>query len=133
MSYNFSAENHINTCCTLKNGEKMNGVKFVNLTPHEITIVRGDEKIVIPPSGLVARVRATEEKVGEVDGIPVVVVNYGDVENLPAPEDGTIYLVSQIVLGAVRGRSDVLAPNTGKGAVRDAHGNVAGVTSLIGR
>ena len=111
----------------------MQGIKFVNLTPHEITIVRGDEKIVVPPSGKVARVRTVEKMVGEVDGVPVVVVNYGEVENLPPAEDGTIYLVSQIVLGAVQGRSDVLAPNTGKGAVRDSSGNVVGVTSLIRR
>lgn len=42
-------------------------------------------------------------------------VFYGEIENLPEPEEGTIYIVSAMVLAAAKekGRTDVVAPATG--------------------
>lgn len=39
----------------------------------------------------------------------------GDLDNLPEPEEGTIYIVSAMVLAAAKnkGRTDVVAPATG--------------------
>jgi len=59
----------------------MESVKFVNLTPHEIKIVGedGKEKLVIPPSGRVARVKTEQKVVGYLNGIPVVKTEFGEV------------------------------------------------------
>ena len=82
--------------------------KFINLTPHTITINNGTQ---YHPSGKVARV---ENKFSNFCcGISKVF--YGEIENLPEPEDGTYYIVSAMVLAAAKekGRTDVVAPATG--------------------
>lgn len=104
--------------------------ELINLTPHEITLVRKDgEKVVIPPSGKVARVRVEQKEVGEIDGFPVVQSEFGEVEGLPEEREGVIYIVSFPVLQALQGtRSDVVAPDTSpQGAVRDEQGRIIGV------
>jgi hypothetical protein len=113
------------------------GVKLVNLTPHPITIVVGDRKLVLPPSGQVARVGQTYRDLGAIDfegaKVPVVATAYGDINGLPDPELGVFYVVSALVAQAAwaTGRLDVLAPDTGAGAIRDAEGKIIGVSRLI--
>jgi hypothetical protein len=115
------------------------GVRFVNLTPHPITIyITESEKLTIPPSGVVARVSAREEKVGSIGDIPIVKTTFGQVEGLPAPQPGVIYIASLLVLQALRAagiqRDDILAPNTSPsplGAIRDNSGNIVGTRSLV--
>lgn len=117
-------------------------VEFVNLTPHPIVVVRGDcpSKIdqsrlteftlaTIPPSGVVARVKTSREKVGEINGIPLYKTVFGEVEDLPEPEEGKVFIVSILVLQAVAGkRNDVVAPDTSpSGAVRDPQGRIIAV------
>lgn len=82
--------------------------KFINLTPHTITINNGTE---FNPSGKVARV--ANKFSNFCCGISTVF--YGEIENLPEPEEGTIYIVSAMVLAAAKekGRTDVVAPATG--------------------
>ena len=105
--------------------------KLVNLTPHEIVLVRGDARIVIPPSGVVARVATARRVVAtlEVDGveIPVNRVEFGQVENLPEPSEGTFYLVSSLVAQALPGREDLLVPDD---TVRDERGQIVGARAL---
>ena len=110
--------------------------KVINLTPHEICLVgEGDEVVTrIPSIGRVARVstRATEQAQVEVEGhwVPIVSTQFGEVEGLPepTPAEGTIFIVSSIVLAALKGaRKDVVAPDTGPTAVRNADGTVKGV------
>lgn len=105
-------------------------VEFVNLTPHPITLVRENgETTTIPPSGVVARVAVKREKIGELNGFPVHRSIFGEVEGLPEPQDGVVYIVSFPVLQALQGkRSDVVAPDTTpQGAVRDENGQIIGV------
>ncbi|MDE0398860.1 MAG: hypothetical protein OXL96_13780 [Candidatus Poribacteria bacterium] len=46
-------------------------MKFVNLTPHKITINRPDaDSITIEPSGTVARVQMKQSNIGSIDNIP---------------------------------------------------------------
>ena len=110
--------------------------RFVNLTPHDVIIyeLEGENEIArIPRSGKVARVSTREEYIGEILGIPIVRIAYGEVENLPEPDGETCYIVSMLVKQA-SDREDLLAPNTspGKyGAVRDEQGRIVGVKSLI--
>jgi hypothetical protein len=109
-----------------------------NLTPHPITL-RDSEGVdhVIPPSGIVARVTATQGTLTQVAGVPVPVATatvYGDIEGLPAPEPGVVYVVSGLVLSRAFGREDVYGPGTGPqdGAVRDDAGRIVAVTRLVG-
>lgn len=105
-------------------------VHLVNLTPHTIKIVRdGLPDLIIEPSGHVARRTIKEEVVGEVGGVPFVLRSLGDVEGIPEPREGTIFIVSSLVLDGVT-RTDVVAPDTGPTAIRE-DGQVVAVTRLI--
>ncbi|MEM5852921.1 MAG: hypothetical protein QW228_00920 [Candidatus Aenigmatarchaeota archaeon] len=106
-------------------------MKLVNLTPHPIVVKIGSSQIVIPPSGKIARVKVDQQIVGEIDGIPLVKNIYGDIEGLPSPEDGVIYIVSTLVLNAVKDRDDVVAPDTSTGVIRDNHGNIIAITRFV--
>ena len=119
--------------------------KLVNLTPHDVNLYAADGATLlrtIPASGMVARVSSTPGAAETVDGIPVPVVGapvWGQVEGLPAPIEGTMYIVSLIVAGRpeVSGRPDVLRPGTGPEdapvRVQDGprKGQIDGVTRLL--
>jgi len=103
--------------------------KFVNLTPHEIKVVRKDgSELRLPPSGQVARVMTASVPVSEVDGVEVVRTEFGAVEGVPEPREGVYYIVSSMVAQALSWRSDVLAPDTSPAsAVRDEQGRIVGI------
>lgn len=110
---------------------------MINLTAHAITILGPDGvTVTIPPSGQVARVSATATVVAEtvVDGarVPIVRTAFGEVTGLPAPQDGVLYVTSTLVAQAAAAaeRTDVVAPDTGPSAVRDAAGQVQAVRQL---
>ena len=103
-------------------------VELVNLTPHQITLIRPDgSKIVLPKSNDPARVRMTTEVVGEVQGIPLKRTVYGEVMSLPAPRDGVVYVVSTLVLKRIDMRQDLVAPMD---VFRDDDGKPLGAQSL---
>lgn len=109
-------------------------LKFVNLTPHALTVVDGHGNTIlsVAPSGTVARVATTQTVVGNVGGVDVVRTVFGDVDGLPAPQPNTIYIASTLVLQALKAngvdRDDVVAPDTSPASVvRDAGGNIIGV------
>ena len=134
---------------------------FVNLTPHEIavevevqvqahdpvqiqnlTVIQGRHfgpfaLLRIPPEPVSARVSTVEEVVGLSDAGGLIVCvskhTFGQIEGLPEPKPDTIYIVSGMVRDALDGRQDVLAPDTGKTAVRNQQGQVAYVTRLRGK
>jgi len=107
--------------------------KLVNLTPHEVMIFHIDgHRYTIPPSGEVARVRSEYEPCDNVEIFSTVKCIYGRVSGLPAPENGTYYIVSGLVLNVLGNtRPDCIAPDTGPAAVRDEHGNVIGVRRFL--
>lgn len=105
-------------------------MNIINLTAHTINVFLEEKEIAFPSQGL-ARVRTEEKEVDKINGIPVVKTVYTDVEGLPEPEKNTVYLVSTLVLQALKAngieRSDCLAPNTGvSGAIRDDQGRIIG-------
>jgi hypothetical protein len=111
---------------------------LINLTPHAICLRSADgADTVIPPSGTVARVSSTPGALEAVAGIPVPVAGaqtFGGVEGLPEPTPGTMFIVSALVLSALRGsRPDVVGPGTGPndGAVRNDRGHIIAVTRLV--
>lgn len=64
----------------------------------------------IAPSGIVARCSQSEEIVGAIDGIQITKQTFGEVSGLPAPVEGTYYIVSRLVAQAATGRTDLLVP-----------------------
>lgn len=108
---------------------------LINLTPHEIAVYTQNKEQVlfkVPAEGIVPRVSTTQEIVGDINGVPVRKNVYGSVENLPEPQPDTIYIVSTMVLSALAGtRTDVVAPDTGSGAVRDEGGRILGTTGFV--
>ena len=103
-----------------------------NLTPHTVVILAEDGKTVLamlPPSGDIARSRVEYTREGDVDGLPAYRAQYGAVEGLPVPEEGSTFLVSGLVAAhpSVAGRADVVAPGD---LVRGADGQPVGCKGL---
>ena len=132
-------------------------MKLINLTPHEIVIDAtahrpyghpdGEDwvasQIRIAPSGVVARVQSEREWLEDVyvitgddwnEFVPVMKETLGEIDNLPAPDDKTIYVVSAVVLSAVKAkypeRTDVFAPDT-LNATRNDKGHIVSVPALV--
>jgi len=109
-------------------------MKIINLTPHAVVVRMEDGDRVFEPSGTVARVAVTSTPVGEVDGIPVVAQTYGEIEDLPDPQPGVVYIVSMVVRQAAKeaGRTDVVSPDTSPaGAIRDEQGRIVAVRGFV--
>lgn len=111
--------------------------KLVNLTPHDINILDGNNNIilVIKPSGLVTRCSILTEQVQSlevIDGkkiisVPIITTRVDRVNNLPDPEEGTLFIVSALVAQSVKDRDDIL---TSENTLRDYTGKVIGCQSL---
>ena len=112
-------------------------MNFVNLTPHSLTI---EGVGTIPASGTVARVGTVRVAMGERGGVRMTLQNLGQVEGLPAAQYGTTYIVSGMVLDALkrqaaqvgsgRAGADVFAPDTGADAARE-NGQIVAVRGLV--
>jgi len=116
---------------------KETNMNIINCTPHAITLRADGTDTVLAPSGTVARVSSTPGALETVPGVPVPVAGvqtFGGIEGLPEPVPGTLFVVSAMVLAALRGsRPDVVGPGTGPndGAVRNEKGHVVAVTRLV--
>lgn len=97
-------------------------IKYVNLTPHAIHLNDGR---VFPPSGTVARVSST---FSQFDG-DVCQQYLSDLTGLPSKAKGVKYIVSAMVLAALKGqRKDVVAPATGhQDCMRNEAGHILSV------
>lgn len=105
--------------------------KIVNLTPHDVHIITGDEVRCFAKSGAVARVSTHTIQCEAVQGVATVRIEYGAVEGLPPPEAGTFYIVSMLVAQRATGqRDDLLSPNSNE-AVRGQDGNIRGTPSFV--
>ena len=103
----------------------MNIMNISNLTPHAIQIVGGPS---FPPSGRLARCAQVSAAAGEHEGLPLVSVQFGEVEGLPEPQEGILYIVSALVRSAVPHRHDVASPGD---LVRDSAGQPVGCRNLV--
>lgn len=103
--------------------------KILNLTPHAINFVDSDGTVIltVEPTAVPARVACKTVTKGKINGIPVTENEYSEIENLPAPQKDTIYLVSALVAGRCKDRTDVFIPNE---LLRDEKGNIIGCRSL---
>jgi hypothetical protein len=107
-------------------------MQVINLTPHAVVIVVGEEALTIPPSGTVAQVQSTTEVVQHIGPIPVSRQSFGLLFGLPEPTPETWYVVSDVIArrAAQAGRTDVVAPDMAH-AVRDSHGHIVGVPGFV--
>lgn len=105
----------------------LEGLTLVNLTLHAIVIDNGSDHLVVEPSGSIARV-SVETRETAVTGLYSQV--FGDVAGLPDPVEGTLYIVSAMVLSAVPHRVDVYAPATAL-AARNELGHIVSVPGLV--
>lgn len=102
--------------------------KIVNLTPHTISVFNEDGtiKAVFPSEGI-ARASQTAEHIGEINGIELVSMRFGQTDGLPVPTEGTYYIVSVVTANAARaeGRTtnDLIITTD---PVRDADGRIIG-------
>ena len=101
-------------------------MKFINLTPHTITLNDGTS---FPTKGN-ARVADTYT---EFNASGVCKVKHGDIENLPEPEPNTTFIVSAMVLAAAKekGREDVVAPATGHPECKRENGFIVSVPGFV--
>lgn len=106
--------------------------RVVNLTPHAVNII--DNGVIthqFPPERESARCfeqRIIDGWVNKDPPIKITSVRYGPVTGLPAPEHGTLYIVSMLVAQALPSRGDLLFPGE---VVREVEtGKIIGCTSL---
>lgn len=120
------------------NTNKSNVITIVNTTPHEVKIVDTEGNVVktFAPSGLTIRLAQETVTVGSLDGVsltrtvygePAMVSAEGQSSPLPEVKEGTYYLVSAMIKGALPERADLLVPAE---QVRDEAGRVVGCRSL---
>lgn len=116
-------------------------VNFVNLTPHEVRIYpyyasdkgvlrAGVEPLrVFPPCANPARAKQRETLLAVVDEVPIVALEFGSVDKLPPPQEGTVYICSAVAAeqAARMGRRDVVMV---AGSIRDRRGCTVGATKL---
>ena len=108
--------------------------RLVNLTPHEVVIHHYHYVTTVAPSGNIARVVQKTlavctawDAVSHTQCIPIVRSEYGAVEDLPAPVEDTIYIVSGMVRTALPTRTDIASPAL---LVRDVEGKIIGCKAL---
>lgn len=102
-------------------------MKIVNLTPHDIHVLRSSGPITILSNGTSARVQAERIEIDQVNGIPIFNTTYKSIQALPEPLPDTVYIVSAIVAQAAKDRDDLLVPDD---LVRDEVGRIVGCRSF---
>ncbi|MBO6281953.1 MAG: hypothetical protein J6N49_05440 [Alphaproteobacteria bacterium] len=88
-------------------------VKFINLTPHAINF--NDGRVIPAIVSNPKEAARVEARFSEFDSNGICRQEFGEIINLPEPEDGVKYIVSALVLSAAKaqGRTDCVAPATG--------------------
>lgn len=105
-----------------------------NCTPHDIE-VRVDncgitEVTIFQRSEIIPRVETIETVSEEIEGFPTVRQTLSEVSGLPPFQYGTFLIVSGMVFNA-SDRADLIAPDTGKTAIRNEKGQIVAVTRFL--
>ena len=103
--------------------------KVVNCTSRPITVRVREKEFVLPPSGVVPRVVTIRVLVDVVGGIPCIVEKLWEVKGLPAPEDGTFFLVDSTIFQSSK-RKDLVTPDT-KECIKNKEGQIVAITGLV--
>jgi hypothetical protein len=115
--------------------------RFVNLTPHAVTVYRKDgSSFTIEPSGKVFRLKEQDVVTANIDGVDIVRRQfYIDPEDLELFNDPqAVYIVSlPALMGLAKvtepnlSQFTIVAPDTGTGAIRDGKGNIVGTRRFV--
>lgn len=104
---------------------------LVNCTPHSVSIQTFSDLLVVTASGMVARCTADTILVGELETVwgrvPLTQTEIGPVFDLPAPVEGTVFIVSRMVKDRAPDRKDLAVVGA---LTRDASGRVIGCFGL---
>lgn len=108
---------------------------IINLTPHTLNVMdaAGNCILTVPASGQLARCRQVTTPGAPVEVeetlIPTGANQFGEIQGLPDPQEGTLLFVSALVATAAweQGRNDVVCPLQ---AVRDEEGRIIGTSGL---
>ena len=105
--------------------------EIINLTPHEINVIKDGEVILTLPSQGVARAESKSVEVDTINDIPVTEVSFGSPIDLPSPRENTVFVVSRITIESAKanGRTieDLLTTDR---LVRNDEGKVVGCESF---
>ena len=108
-----------------------NNIKVVNCTPHDVNLITGNGNITFPRSGIIPRLTESQKKISSItaNGIEIDIMSksFNEPEGLPEPKENTIFIVSALVAGAVKGRDDLVIPND---TIRDDQGRIVGCKNL---
>ncbi len=110
--------------------QKEKSMRFKNLTRHEVTLYQGGIAVFsFPSEGLVRLDEADTPSMmvaTENATVPLCIRDYG-AGNLPWPEDGVVFIVSQMVCDAFPERRDLVYPASD---VWDDAGRIIGCTKF---
>lgn len=97
----------------------------VNLTPHEITVMDKDDQVLVvyPPCGTLARLVSEFGAARAFGEVPLGALRFGQVDGLPEPLAGVLYLVPLLVKLTTPNRPDVAVVVN---EVRDECGRIVG-------
>jgi len=102
----------------------------INKTPHDVNVVDENGALIrtYTKSNSEIRLAVKTERIGNLpDGTPLSKNQIGESQGVPEFEEGTYYIVSQMVQQALPLRKDFLVPAE---VVRDAKGVIIGCKSL---
>ena len=115
-------------------------ITLVNKTPHPITLVLEDgAKITLEPVLPTPRVSSSSVKtanyvVTDSDGVKHEIIReapvFGEVVDLPEPQEGVLYIVSMLVAARASNRTDLVSPGR---QLRNEAGQVIGCAGLQGK
>jgi len=105
-------------------------MKVINKTPHEVHIVDENGQLVRTYERTESPIRLSVKIIQDtplMDGTPTSITVFGKPEGLPDFQEGTFYIVSQLVKSSLSNRTDLLVPAE---VQRDEAGNIVGCKSL---
>ena len=102
-------------------------MKIRNLTPHTIRLRVGNEYVEYPPHGKAPRISTVEVPIEGNYPFEAVRVEYGDIQDLPEPQQDVVLIVSKMCADARPNRRDLWYPAR---LVRDEEGRIIGCDAL---
>ena len=118
----------------------MREVTFVNLVAHNVVIhttAMGEQELVVPPSGIEARVDSKLVRLERITEsttkleIPVISFEDNFVFGLPAEAPGKVYIVSREVRMALPHRTDLMSPDATSSKCEYEGGKLRSVPGLV--
>lgn len=85
-------------------------MKYVNLTEHDVNLYLESGVFTFKPEREVCRVDVKNKLVANHDGVLIMSVEYGEVQNLPEPEADVLFIVSGLARAACPNRFDLVSP-----------------------